>query len=124
MAKDDPVGWHHQLNGHEFQQTQGDSCRHRSLACCSPWGHKESDKTATENTSQSVTLPVFSSSRIVLKPKCLREKLLADSLFSNSSVNKTKLTEITADKILSGKKRVKDGHKHRKKGTLPCASEQ
>ena len=72
----------------------------QALACCNPWGHKESDKTATENTLQSVTLPVFSSSRILLEPKCLREKLVADSLFSNSSVNKTKLTKITADKIL------------------------
>ena len=32
------VGWHHQLNGHEFEQTQGDGERQRTLAC----GHKES----------------------------------------------------------------------------------
>ena len=30
------IGWHHQLNGHEFEQTLGDSTRQRSLACCSP----------------------------------------------------------------------------------------
>ena len=35
------VGWHHQLNGHEFEQTLGDSEGHGSLACCSLWGHKE-----------------------------------------------------------------------------------
>ena len=34
-------GWHHQLNGHEFEQTLGDSGGQRSLACCSPWGCKE-----------------------------------------------------------------------------------
>ena len=35
------VGWHHQLSGHEFEQTLGDSEGQGSLACCSPWGHKE-----------------------------------------------------------------------------------
>ena len=39
------VGWHHRLNGHEFEQTLGDSEGQGSLACCSPWGHKESDMT-------------------------------------------------------------------------------
>ena len=39
------AGWHHQLNGHEFEQALGDSEGPRSLACCSPWGHKESDTT-------------------------------------------------------------------------------
>ena len=39
------VGWYHQLNGHEFEQTLGDGEGQRSLACCSPWGHKESEKT-------------------------------------------------------------------------------
>ena len=37
------VGWQHQLNGHEFEQIVGDSERQGSLACCSPWGHKQSD---------------------------------------------------------------------------------
>ena len=41
MTEDEMVGWHHQLNGHEFEQTQGDSERQGSLACYSPWGHKE-----------------------------------------------------------------------------------
>ena len=40
------IGWHHQLNGHEFEQTQGDSEGQGSLVCCSPWGCKESDMTA------------------------------------------------------------------------------
>ena len=39
------VGWHHQLYGHEFEQTPGDSEEQGSLVCCSPWGHKESDMT-------------------------------------------------------------------------------
>ena len=44
-AEDEMVGWHHQLNGYEFEQTPGDSEGQGSLACCSPWGHKESDMT-------------------------------------------------------------------------------
>jgi len=39
------VGWHHLLNGHEFEQAPGDDEEQESLACCSPWGHKESDTT-------------------------------------------------------------------------------
>ena len=37
------VGWHHQLNGHEFEQTPENGQGQGSLACCSPWGYKESD---------------------------------------------------------------------------------
>ena len=43
VTKDEMVGWHHQLNGHEFKQTSGDSERQERLVCCSPWGCKESD---------------------------------------------------------------------------------
>ena len=42
-TENDMVGWHHWLNGHEFEQTLGDSEEQGSLACCSPRGHKESD---------------------------------------------------------------------------------
>ena len=46
------VGWHHQLNGHEFEQTLGDGEGQGSLACCSPWGHRESDMTEQLNNEQ------------------------------------------------------------------------
>ena len=39
-AEDEMVGWHHPLNGHEFEQASGDDEGQRSLACYSPWGHK------------------------------------------------------------------------------------
>ena len=39
------LGWHHCLNGHEFEQTLGDSKGQEILACCSPWGHRELDMT-------------------------------------------------------------------------------
>ena len=42
-AEDEMVGWHCQLNGHEFEQTPRDSEGQGRLACCSPWGHKELD---------------------------------------------------------------------------------
>ena len=44
-TEDEMVGWHHWLNGHEFEQTLGDSEEQGSLESCSPWGHKESDTT-------------------------------------------------------------------------------
>ena len=37
------VGWHHRLNGHEFEQILGDGEGQRSLVCCSPCGGKKSD---------------------------------------------------------------------------------
>ena len=46
VAEDEIVGWHHRLNGHEFEQTLGDNGGRRTLAQgCNPWGPKESDKT-------------------------------------------------------------------------------
>ena len=43
MTEDETVGWHHQLDGHEFEQAPGIGDGQESLVCCSPWGHKESD---------------------------------------------------------------------------------
>ena len=41
MPEVEMVGWHHRLNGHEFEQTPADGEGQGSLACCSPWGRKE-----------------------------------------------------------------------------------
>ena len=46
------VGWHHRLNGHEFEQALGGGKGQGSLLCCSPWGHKESDKTKWLSNNQ------------------------------------------------------------------------
>ena len=43
MTGDEMVGWNHKLNGHEFEQTPGYGEGQGNLACCSPWGYKESD---------------------------------------------------------------------------------
>ena len=51
------VGWHHQLNGHEFEQTLGNSEQQGGLACCSPQGRKASDL-ATEQLSHNMLNPL------------------------------------------------------------------
>ena len=48
-TEDEMVGWHHGLNGHEFEQSLEDSGGQGGLACCGPWGHKESDMTEQLN---------------------------------------------------------------------------
>ena len=45
MTEAEIIGWHHQLDGHEFEQTPEDGEGQEGLSCCSPWGHKESDMT-------------------------------------------------------------------------------
>ena len=45
MTEKEMVGWHHQLDEHEFEQASGAGSGQGSLVCCSPWGHKESDMT-------------------------------------------------------------------------------
>ena len=54
-TEDKMVGWHHPLNGHEFEQASGVGDGQGSLACCSPWGHKESDTTERLNRTNSDT---------------------------------------------------------------------
>jgi len=49
MTEDEIVGWHHRLNGHEFEQTLGVGDIQGGLACCSPWGWKGSDMTERLN---------------------------------------------------------------------------
>ena len=45
MTEDEMVGWHHRLDGHEFEQAPGVGDGQGSLACCSPWGRKGLDMT-------------------------------------------------------------------------------
>ena len=55
MTEDKTAGWHHQLNGHEFEQAPGDGEGQGSLACCSPRGHKGSDMTERLNNNMAIT---------------------------------------------------------------------
>ena len=68
-ARDDMVGWHHWLNGHEFEQTPGDSEGQGSLASCGPWGHKELDTTEQlnkNNNDRNPTELVYEAAEYVL----------------------------------------------------------
>jgi len=56
-TEDEVVRWHHRLDGHEFEETPGDGERQGSLACCSPWGHKESDTTELLNNRRLGSIP-------------------------------------------------------------------
>ena len=54
ITQDEIVGWHHHLNGHEFEQALGVGDGQGSLVCRSPWGHKESDMTERLNWTDSI----------------------------------------------------------------------
>ena len=56
--EDEMAGRYHRLNGHEFEQALGDSEGQRSLVCCSPWGHRESDVTERLNNDRCFLLSV------------------------------------------------------------------
>ena len=49
---DEMVGWHHQFDGCEFEQTLGNGEGQGSLVCCSPWGHQELDRTELLNNDK------------------------------------------------------------------------
>ena len=52
-TEDEIAEWHHRLDGHEFEQALGVGDRQGSLACCSPWGRKESDTTERLNWTET-----------------------------------------------------------------------
>ena len=86
MAEDEMVGWHHWLNGHEFEQAPGDGEGQGSLECCSPWGHKESDMTQQLNNSKKKLL---SKRREVKKEeKKRKEGRLGSNVFTHQNVLK------------------------------------
>ena len=59
VAEDEMVEQHHQLNGHEFEQTLGDGEGQRSLACCSPWGHRVRHNLVTEQQQKIMKQQLF-----------------------------------------------------------------
>ena len=63
MTEDEVVGWHHRLDGHEFEQVPGVGDGQGSLVCCSPWGRKESD--TTERLNWTVEKFKFSDLKIL-----------------------------------------------------------
>ena len=82
-TEDEMVGWHHQLNEHEFEQTLGDREGQGSLASCSSWGRKKSDTTFVTEQAPPPHPPVFLFSlllhqhlKLFLKPSPPKTKLL------------------------------------------------
>ena len=53
MAEDEMAGWLYRVNELEFEQAPGDNEGQGSLACCTPWGHKELDMTEQLNNKKS-----------------------------------------------------------------------
>ena len=58
MTEDEMVGWHHRLNGPEFEQAPGVGDGQGSLACCSSWGRKESDTTEQLNNNKGMSADI------------------------------------------------------------------
>ena len=83
------VEWNHQFDGHEFEQTLGDSEGQGSLACCSPWGCKVLDMTYQLNNNNNLVneewlmslmnlgnkMGMCHMAQILLRPACTREGL-------------------------------------------------
>ena len=66
-TEDEMVGWHHQLNGHEFEQIPGEGKEQGSLSCCSPWGHKQSDMTEWLNNNNKRGKQTYCVMTIIIK---------------------------------------------------------
>ena len=74
MTENEMVGWHHQLNGHEFEQTLGDDEGQGSLACYSPWGHKHSGTTERLSNNNSILYKIMSYKIKYTLQREMREK--------------------------------------------------
>ena len=66
MTEDEMVEWHHRLDGHEFEQTPGNSEGEGSLGCFSPWGCKELDMTQQHNNNKNTPI-LRSEARNIIK---------------------------------------------------------
>ena len=82
MTEDKMVGWHHWLNGHEFEQAPGDGDEQGNLACCSPWGCKESD-----------TIEQMKNNKVVFSSK--KNTSACKVLFPSSAINAKKYRKTT-----------------------------
>ena len=93
MTEDEMVGCHHQLNGHEFEQSLGDGEGQGSLACCSPQGHKELD-----TTEQLKSNTMASSEQIMIR--IVSEN---DSRVTSERVERNGLVKKTSTELKPGK---------------------
>ena len=71
MTEDEMVGWHHWLNGHEFEQTPRDSDRQGSLVCCSPWGCRVKSWTRLSGWTTTMKTPFLVTPSVTIQRKFL-----------------------------------------------------
>ena len=74
MTEDKMVGWHHQLNRDEFEQTLGDSDGQGNPVCCSPWCRKESDTSEQLNNNKPRIISYLIKTKRGTKVKKQRHK--------------------------------------------------
>ena len=98
-TENEMVGWHHRLDGHEFEQAPGVGDGQGGLACCSPWGHKEMGKTDWLHWSElivdqhwsEVSRPVVDGPRLRCPFVVLVESLSQVQLFATSGLQHARL---------------------------------
>ena len=94
MTEDEMIGWHHRLNGHEFEQAPGINDGQGSLSCCSPWGCKEWDMIEWLNwrcTGHYVSVTILS----VRSPTLYISLWNRHTIAQNSQVKKLKERKFT-----------------------------
>ena len=106
MTQDEMVGWHHRLNGHEFEQAPGDSERQRSLACYSPWGGKELN--TTEELKSLLMKVKEESEKVGLKLNIQKMKTMASGPITSWEID-GETVETLSDFIFWGSKITTDG---------------
>ena len=82
MTEDEMVGWYHRVDGHKFEQAPGVGDGQRSLACRSPWGHKESDTTEQMNWTELIKFK-FDSFRVIQLTFVVTFRLCRKSLITS-----------------------------------------
>ena len=86
-TEDERVGWHHWLDGHEFEQTLGDSREQGSLVCCSPWGHEQSEMTERQCDGRSSRLRDWTQVSFLLCRQVLYQLSYQGSLWMGQEKN-------------------------------------
>ena len=92
-AEDEMVGWHHRLHGHEFEQGPGVGDGQGGLACCSPWGRKESDMSEELNWTELMI-------EIQQSPTVCKDSKVA-MMYQTSLPSPQQIPTLTIDKELS-----------------------